>query len=309
MYKFRDELVAEAIAHLEAVANQQASEPLKAVVQNMKAGRVIESEPVFQSVTDAYVASKAVTPAQRSQAFINLAAVCLQDNGEKAKGAFLKAVQVDKDNIKPLALLAHLAMMHRQMDESETYAAKAVQLPATGANVKWQAVANEDLGVLHHMKGDFARAEEFYSKAITGFKQAGDEMSAAEATGNLGLILRRQKKFQEAQAMFLKSLVTWDKNNRQKEIINTLGYLGSLHFIMKDYKAAIENFSRRAKLNEAKNDTAELAADYANMGNAWSKLANGPEACKNLQQAKELYGSVGKAKEAKIVAGLLAKHE
>ncbi len=264
--------------------------------------------PVFQSVADAYVASKAVTPAQRSQAYINLAAVYLQGNGEKAKDAFLKAVQVDQDNIKPLALLAHLAMMHRQMDESETYAAKAVQLRASGANVKWQAVAYEDLGVLHHMKGDFAKAEEFYSKAVTGFEQAGDEISAAEATGNLGLILRRQKKFSEAKAMFEKSLVTWDKDNRQKEIIHTLGYLGSLHFILRDFQKAIEIFSRRAKLNEAKNDRAELAADYANMGNAWSKLANVSEACSNWQQAEKFYASVGKMKEAKIVAGLLGKH-
>ena len=58
-----------------------------------------------------------------------------------------------------------------------------------------------------------------------------------------------------------------------------------------------------------KKDVAELAADYANRGNAWSKLANGD--CSGVRTGSMrsgFYGTVGKVKEAKIVAGLLAKH-
>ena len=50
-----------------------------------------------------------------------------------------------------------------------------------------------------------------------------------------------------------------------------------------------------------------LAADYANMGNAWSKLANKDEASRNWQQAKALYEAAGKVDEVKIVADLLGK--
>ncbi|MCF6199294.1 MAG: tetratricopeptide repeat protein [Hyphomicrobiaceae bacterium] len=156
------------------------------------------------------------------------------------------------------------------------------------------------------MKGDFATAEAFYSKAITGFEQAGDEVRAAEATGNLGLILRRQKKFKEAKALFEKALAIWTKTERQKDIIHTLGYLGSLHFILRDFRQAIDIFTKRAELNLAKDDKAELAADYANRGNAWSKLANPNEAQKDWQQAKALYETAGKEKEAQMMAGLLA---
>jgi len=74
-FKFRDELVGSAIAHLEAVAKQQGSAALTTVVENLKRGHAIESEPVFVSVAEAYAASNAVTPAQRAQAYIILAAV------------------------------------------------------------------------------------------------------------------------------------------------------------------------------------------------------------------------------------------
>ena len=307
-FKFRDELLAAAVKHLEAVAGQQNSAALNTVLANLKQGQIIEAEPVFVSVTQAYEKSDAITSAQKAATWINLAAIRLYGKPEGVDEALRRALELDGDNVQALALLAHLALTNRQTDEAESFALKAVSKPATGVDVKWQAVAFEDLGVLHHMKGDFDKAETYYSKAISGFEQAGDEINAAEARGNLGLILRRERKFKEAVELFEKSLAVWEKHGREKELVLTLGYLGSLHFILRDYRDAIEIFTKRAKLNEAKKDTAELAADYANMGNAWSKLANMLEALNHWQQAERLYGAVGKAKEAKIVADLLAKH-
>ncbi len=88
---------------------------------------------------------------------------------------------------------------------------------------------------------------------------------------------------------------------RDKPLL-TPGYLGSLHFVLRDFREATGLFSRRATLNEKLGDRVELAADLANRGNAWSKLANRNEAKKDWARAKALYEEAGKAKEAGIMA-------
>lgn len=307
-YGIRAELLASAIADLETIATRQNSSQLHAIAANMRKGKVIEALPVFKSVADTYGAAPGLPLDMKLTAWLDYAAVALHGERDKAIETLEQVLASQPDHPASLALLAHIRLEDHDFDAAEPLLARLSPLADAAESRKWKALGCEYSGIIHHAAGRLDAAGSCYKEAIEHFRALGDAPRLAEALGNCGLIHRRAKDFTVAEELFTEALDIWRDQGFDEETARTLGYLASIYFATNEHDKAIRLFTERAEVNARLRDTAELAADHANIGLATARKGDIAGACQHWREAQAIYRSLDRLKEADAVGILLRKN-
>jgi tetratricopeptide (TPR) repeat protein len=154
------------------------------------------------------------------------------------------------------------------------------------------ARAYGSIGIVFSEQNNYAKALEYYFKAIKIYREAGEDEILATAYNNIGIVYKTQKEYTKALEYFNKALQL-----QQKTADNTSGVtitnIGNIYFLngdndkaLKSYKSAEEFF----KKHENKRGEAEL---YNSLGNYYKKTGDTQLAEKNYKKALEIFRASG----------------
>ena len=111
--------------------------------------------------------------------------------------------------------------------------------------------------------------KELYQKSLESFKQLKDNKGIIVTSFNLGILQKREKKFNEALNYFKKSLALAYESNYPELIIKGLSYIGEIFFLLGQIGKAKEKFINAlllAKEVKAKNAIIQLKILLKSLG-------------------------------------------
>jgi tetratricopeptide (TPR) repeat protein len=128
------------------------------------------------------------------------------------------------------------------------------------------AASYNNIGSLHHDRGDYGAALEWYEKSVALKEQLGDRAGLARSYNNIGLIHKARGDYGAALEWYEKSLALCEQLGDRAGLATSYNNIGSLHHARGDYGAALEWYEKSLAICEQLGDRAGLATSYNNIG-------------------------------------------
>jgi len=169
------------------------------------------------------------------------------------------------------------------------YAQKAFDISKKIGNIKIEAQALKNIGVMHLFLGDYDKAEDFFSKSLKKFIKVKDKAGISGCYNNLGLVNDLKGSFNIASEYYKKSLKIDIETNNDNGVANSLNNLGNIFQKQGNYKTAIEYYIKVLKIREKNNDKTGVADSYNNIAALYETQNELDQAIQNYQKALVLY--------------------
>jgi tetratricopeptide (TPR) repeat protein len=122
------------------------------------------------------------------------------------------------------------------------------------------------LGVLAHLRGDYATAEDHYLQSLTLDEGLGDRAGIATSHHQLGLLAERRGDYETAKNHYLQSLIIVEEIGDRAGLASSHHQLGSLAGRRGEYETAKNHFFQALTFFEEIGDRAGLARSHHNLG-------------------------------------------
>ncbi len=157
------------------------------------------------------------------------------------------------DEPSTAAVRNNLGLVHKNLCEWEAAAAHhlaALELHRASGRFARSANALMNLGIVYQKSGDWVRAGDCYSQAQQIYAQVGDELHLTVVAIGLGNVARLERRFIEAESLFLGALERARTHGAQREEVLSLEFLGELDFDRGRPEKAIARYQEALALAE-----------------------------------------------------------
>ncbi len=163
----------------------------------------------------------------------------------------------------------------------------------------------DDIGKLHWLRGDYARALEFTQRALAMRRRLGDRRSIALSLNNMGLVYQDSGRFKEALDAFEQALVIRKEIGDLVGVAISLNNLGTVAQDQREDRRAFELFREAYDVAKETGDRNRIALILTNLGETLNRMGDSERAITYLKQAEELADELGdKMGLAEAVRGL-----
>lgn len=194
--------------------------------------------------------------------------------------------------------LLTLGLMDRvkgQFQEAESLWQEALSFAPrlTGKDREKVARVLSFLSVLHADRGDYSQAEAFARRALETYREMGTErFGLAEGDVNLGVMLRTEGKYAEAEPLFRDGLAMYRSllGEEHPSVAYAWLHLGQLHYLEGKYAEAEEEVGKSLKIDQQKLPPGHpaLASNYIALGLILNKTGRSAEAEPKLREALQI---------------------
>ena len=173
-------------------------------------------------------------------------------------------------------------------------------------NVKYRlALTYGSIGVVCSEQSNYAKALEYYFKALKWYKETGQEDVVAALYNNIGVIYKSQKEYSKALEYFNKAI--WvQKKISDNTVAVTITNVGRIYLDKNDDEQALRSFTEAEGLFLKNNDNIRgLAELYSDMGNYYKKKGSLAYAEAYYRKALKIFESAGEKYGASTAWGAL----
>lgn len=156
--------------------------------------------------------------------------------------------------------------------QAREYAMQAERMADTLNFKKGLGQAENNLGIISDLQGDYPGALDYYFKALKVFEDIGDKKGMSKALNNIGIVYSYQNENVKASTYYLKALKITEQLADKKGIANALNNLGIIYKKQKDYSKTLYYYFKALKLREEIGDEQTIAASYGNIGNMYDEM-------------------------------------
>ena len=153
--------------------------------------------------------------------------------------------------------------------------------------------AQNQLGRIYNLKGDFNEAIKYYKRALENFQTLGNKATVALVNNNIGVLYKKKGEYNIAIEYYLNSLKIRKKLKDKKKSAYTLSNIGSLNIDIGNYSKAIEFLRESEILLIEFNQLYELSKVYTNLGVAFFRMRKEKKALENYKKAIEINQKLG----------------
>lgn len=163
-----------------------------------------------------------------------------------------------------------------------------VAVSALAQNVLWKTYSDSGKRAYEH--GDFVEAEKLFKSALKEAENLQDNELIAKTNDFLGGLYFQQKKYNDAEKFFLKSIEVWEQLGAKDsdEVTYPLSNLGLAYDEQKKYDKA-EEVLRRAITIREKTKNPDIATALLNIGKVYAEQNKLTEAQVVYEKAFELF--------------------
>lgn len=202
--------------------------------------------------------------------------------------------QNKKDTIhsRALVLLAEY-YQNTNIDTAEKLAKDAIQITTQEQQYKIQAYANNCMGYIQYIKGDYKASIESFVQYYESAKKTNDLKAMAFAKNNegnvyieLGDYIKAIEKYNDALALRLKI-------NDSNSIAMSYNNFGFIYKDVGDYEKAISNFFNALRIYEKMQDKNSIASTYNYIGQVYKKQKEITKAKEYFNKSLDIYKLIG----------------
>jgi tetratricopeptide (TPR) repeat protein len=153
-------------------------------------------------------------------------------------------------------------------------------------SIKTLALLN--LGILHHMQGDYLKAESLYRESLKLAEGLGDKLGVAQSLYHLGMIRKDTGDYAEAEKLSQQSLGIAEQVDDRSGIARNLHQLGMIKQYKGQYKEAEELYRQSLKILEGLEEKSGVASCLHALGNVNFLKGNWSEAERLYQQSLKM---------------------
>jgi class 3 adenylate cyclase/tetratricopeptide (TPR) repeat protein len=132
-----------------------------------------------------------------------------------------------------------------------------------------------------------------FGKSLALCEETGNQVDAAKALNNMGVIHWFLSDFQKALEYYFKALDIHEAMNKRDEIAITLTNIGLVYNSQKDYPKALEYVLKGNAIDEELDNKPGIASNLGNIGEIYKRLNDYPKALEYNNKALALYESLG----------------
>ncbi|MFP4557699.1 MAG: tetratricopeptide repeat protein [Bacteroidales bacterium] len=151
------------------------------------------------------------------------------------------------------------------------------------------SVAYSTLGRIGLMHGNLDKAIERYTKAHEHCLEVGDEYGVARMNNNLGVLHRRKSNYAQSLNYFQDALGYFKSNNDTVAIASVLTNIGATSYDIGVYDKALENYLNALAIFEKFDDLESLASTLINIGQIFGEIKNETESIPYFRRALSIY--------------------
>jgi tetratricopeptide (TPR) repeat protein len=145
-----------------------------------------------------------------------------------------------------------------------------------------KSLALLNLGILHHMQGNYSEAERLYRESLKIGEELGDKSGIARSLHQLGMIKEDANNYSEAERLYRQSLKIKEELGDKLGIANTLGQIGNVNYTTRNYSEAEKLYLQSLKISEELGDQRGIARSLHQLGMIKEDMGN-------YSQAEGLY--------------------
>jgi serine phosphatase RsbU (regulator of sigma subunit)/Tfp pilus assembly protein PilF len=187
-------------------------------------------------------------------------------------------------------------------DSSLIYLHKALEIAIRNKYEKHHGYILANIGIMHHIKGEFEMALDNYFKSLVIREKLDDKLGAARAYNNIGIIYRNQSNFAGALDVYEKAIVLLTDLERYGEISKANNNIALVYYDQGNYDKAIEYLFKALEFTEKTGDVDGMAMAYNNIGSIYQMQGS-------LEVASEYYlKSLKNREEAGDKKGMAASY-
>jgi tetratricopeptide (TPR) repeat protein len=132
-----------------------------------------------------------------------------------------------------------------------------------------EGVLANDLGTLHHDKGEWERAIEYHERSLAVAQKVGDEYAVARTLNNLGSVYQGKGEWERAIESYERSQAILKKVGDEHRMATIFNNLGEIYRVKKEWERAIEYHERSLAILKKVGDEHGTAISYSNLGNVY----------------------------------------
>ena len=131
----------------------------------------------------------------------------------------------------------------------------------------WEAKALNTIGASYQLKGNYAKAIDFYQQSLKIRERLKDTKGISASVANIGSIYINIGEFEKALTYQLRSLKIFELMNNKQGMASAYNNIGLIHNNLGHYDQSIEYTTKGLKLFEELGDKQGVAASMSNLGN------------------------------------------
>lgn len=178
---------------------------------------------------------------------------------------------------------------------------------ASDANIKnTLASIYGSLGVVFSEQNNYARALEYYFKALKLYKADKQEYIEAALYNNIGVVYKSHEEYDKALTYFEKALALQQKL-KDRFSSSTMANIGNVYLEKGQYDKALNYYNDALSMLTKYEDNRALAELYNNFGDYYSKTGNINKAEENYKKALAIFNEAGEKFGASASLNLLGE--
>lgn len=216
-------------------------------------------------------------------------------NGQTLAEQLLAQLAGSRPDTQRVRLLTDYAWEINETDPhlAEQKLWEAVALARQLNDITGEGAAWNGLGIVEEIKGNWAKAREYYLLALQFREKSGDRKSIAATYNNLGTLAENTGKYYDAIDFHSKNLQILEDLNDTVRIARAHYNLAGVYESLGVYLEATEHLNRARFILEYRDDKASLAKVYNLLGHTRFELEIWNQAHQWYAQALHLYEQLG----------------
>ena len=156
---------------------------------------------------------------------------------------------------------------------------------------KYQAIALSLQGITLAMRGNNAKAIDYYLKALKLFEEIGNKKNVASTFNNIGLVYNEQANYVKAIDYYSRGLKIQEEIGDTRGVAISLGNIGLIYYTLADYQKALSYDTLSLRLSIEIGYEQNITLCYNNLGALYKSYGD-------LVKAKEYYEQALKIQES-----------
>ncbi len=181
--------------------------------------------------------------------------------------------------------------------------AKALEYYTASLNIQEQignqkGVSNclNNIGLIYVILGDYPKALEYYALGLKIDEQIGDQKGVAASLNNIGIIYNDQGNYPKALDYYTQSLKIKEQIGDQKGVAASLNNIGIIYQYMGDYPKALDYHTQSLKIKEQIGDQMGIAPSLHNIGDVYQYMGDYPKALDYYTRSLKIKEQIGDQK-------------
>lgn len=181
----------------------------------------------------------------------------------------LKILQKEKNPLNEIRILLKkgaILELIGEWDKCETHYTKALKVANNLEHKEYIGRANNDLGNLLTLKGNYEKARLCLETSAAFFEDINDKIGLYQVYGNLGNVFFRQGEYDQAKGYYIQSIEISEKVGRSIQNSRVVANLGLTYMNQGRYEEAIQCQLPQLKLSEEAKNKQGIATMSINLG-------------------------------------------